>query len=126
MSHKAEQFASRLQRAVQAVMARGLQDPRIRGLITVTSVKVSQDRKEATVFVSVMPAEHEELTMHGLRGAIGHIRHEVGDVLDGERIPTLHLKVDSSTKKQAGVLDALAKVAAEREGATGKPPENQQ
>lgn len=123
MSRRTEQIASTLREAVREVFSRGFQDPRIRGLITVTEVELSPDLANATVLVSVLPEEHEELTLHGLRAASSHIRHEVGERLDMRRVPTLFFKADRTMKKQADVIQALAKAAAEREARRPAPDE---
>lgn len=117
MSRRTEQIASLLERAVKDVLARGLEDPRFKGLVTVTGVHVADDLQEAVVSVSVLPAEHADLTMHALRHAGRHLRHEVSNRVDLRRMPRLVFKLDDSLKRQAGVLEALAKVAQEREGA---------
>ncbi len=121
MTRRAEQIASLLRTAVQEVIARGFQDPRIRGLITITDLTVSPDLKAATIMVSVLPVDRQDLTMHGLRAAATHIRHQVSDRLDLRVTPDLHFKLDNSLKKQAGVFEALAKIAEER-AAKGLPP----
>jgi ribosome-binding factor A len=130
VSHRREQVASTLQRAVQQVIAKGLQDPRISGMITVTAVEVSPDLKAATVLVSILPADRERLTMHGLRDAASHIRRQTGDLVDMRQVPELTFRLDSSLKKQADVYTAIAKVTAEREraaaeGAAGAAPESE-
>lgn len=114
MSHRTEQVASTIERALQDQLARGLSDPRVKGLITITGVRVTDDLKTAIVRVSVLPVEHQELTMHGLKSAARHIRHQIADRLAMKRTPELVFELDESLKRQAGVLDALAKVAAER------------
>lgn len=114
MTRRAEQIASLLRTAVQEVIARGFQDPRIRGLITITDLTVSPDLKAATIMVSILPEDRQELTMHGLRAAATHIRHQISDRLDLRVTPDLHFKLDNSLKKQAGVFEALAKIAEER------------
>lgn len=121
MSRRAEQIAALLRTALQEVFARGFQDPRIRGLITITSVTLSEDLRSATVMISVLPEERQELTMHGLSAAARHIRHQVSDKIDLRYTPDLYFRLDTSLKKQAGVFEALAKVAQEREqrAATG-------
>lgn len=121
MSHRHEQQESDLHRAIQAIITRGLSDPRIRGLITVTGVRLSRDGREATVLVSVLPAERQELTLHGLSSAAPHLRHALGDAIRARAVPTLHFKADTSTKKQAGVLRALERVREERESKDGAP-----
>lgn len=115
MSQRTQRVASVLRDALQAILTKGLQDPRVRGLITVVKVTVADDLTEATVHVSVMPAEHAELTMHGLRAASAHIRRQIGNATSLSRVPTIGFRLDTSSLKQAGVLEAIAKVARERE-----------
>lgn len=115
MSRRTEQLASTLHRAIQEVIGRGFQDPRISGLITITSVKVTEDMRSATILISVLPADRQELTMHGLRNAAAHIRREAGDLVAVRKMPELHFKTDESLKKQAGVFRAIAEATAERE-----------
>lgn len=124
MSRRTEQMASTLLRALQEIITRGLQDPRVSGLITVTGLRVSEDKREATVMVSVLPADRQELTMHGLRAAVPHIRHQLGEMVDMRNTPNLSFKLDGSLKKQAGVIAALSKVSEEREraGVDGTAP----
>lgn len=128
MTRRAGQVASELRRAVQTILDRGLQDPRItEALITVTEVRVGQDLRNATVMVSIMPEARENLAMHGLRAAAGFIRREVGKLMEIRRVPELTFKLDKSVKKQAEVLEAIARASEERQesdepGAAGSEP----
>ncbi len=107
MSHRVEQITSTIQRAVQTVISRGLNDPRVRGLVSVTKVLVDDDLSKATVFVSVMPAKHGELTMHGLRAATKRIRRDVGGVIRLRRVPRLSFRLDDSIKRQSELEQSL-------------------
>ena len=107
MSHRAEQVKSTIHRAVQTVLARGLNDPRVRGLVSVTKVLVDDDLSQATVFVSVMPAERGELTMHGLRAAAKRIRSEVSKVIRIRRTPRLTFRLDDSIKRHSSLEQSL-------------------
>lgn len=115
MSRRQEQFSSVLRNAIQAVIDRGIQDPRISGMITVTEVRVSEDFADATILISVLPADRQELTLHGIRSATMHIRREAGKNVDSRKLPRFHFDLDSRTKKQAAVIDALLKVQDDRE-----------
>lgn len=115
MSRRSDRIASSIHRAVQAVLAKGLSDPRVRGLITVTRVEVPEDLKQASIHISILPAEHGELTMHGLRAAARHIRHQIADQLVMPNTPQLIFKHDVSTRQQAEVLGAIARARAELE-----------
>ena len=107
MTHRPNQVATQLQRAVQAVLSRGLHDPRVRGLITVTAVTLSNDCQQATIGISVIPEDRAKLAMHGLHSATSHIRSEVASALQLRRMPQLTFRLDPSLKKQASVLAAI-------------------
>lgn len=119
---RVEQMSSEIHRAVQQVLSRGLQDPRVSGLITVTAVKVSPDLKHATILVSVIPEEKQDLTLHGLKAAERHVRHEVGEIVRTREMPEFSFKLDPTLKREAGVLKELDRVRREREdtGDTGR------
>ncbi len=105
MSIRTDKIASVIRHAVQDVITRGLGDPRIRGLVSITHVDVTPDLAEAKVHVSVLPQKHEDLTMHGLQDAAGHIQHEIAPAITARRLPRLRFVKDDSLKKQA-LLDA--------------------
>jgi len=113
-SRKSGQLSSIIHRAVQQVLSGGLSDPRLDAMITITDVRVGPDLRQATVRVSIMPAERESRAMHGLRDAARHIRREAAELVDLHRMPELVFKIDRSIKKHAAVLDALARVREER------------
>lgn len=124
MSHRKEQLASAIHRATQAVISRGLNDPRIRGLITVTRVNVSEDKRNATVYVSVMPSDKADLTLHGLKAGATHIRRQVGEIIDAFRMPVFAFKLDKQFQKQSETLAAIARARVEDEqnGTTNAQP----
>lgn len=110
MSHKPEQLANEIQKAVQEILARGLSDPRVSGLITITKTRVQADLKRAEIFVSILPADRQDLTMHGLRSAERHVRRQVGDMVRTRSIPELVFVLDSTLKKEAAVLADLQRI----------------
>jgi ribosome-binding factor A len=120
LSRRTEQAASTLRKALQQVLAKGLSDPRAHGLITITGVRVTEDLQEALINVSVLPAERQDLVLHALKDASNYIRREVGEIVDARKLPKFTFRLDTSLKREATVLDALNKVARERE-AKGLP-----
>jgi ribosome-binding factor A len=109
MSHRLEKVESTLARAIQQVISQGLHDPRAAGLISVLRVDISPDMANALVFVSIFPEDRTELTMHALRHAAKHIRHEAAELVDIRRMPSIEFRLDTSLKRQAEIFDALAK-----------------
>src|SRR5690349_1273233 len=115
MSLRTDKIASVIRHAVQDVISRGLGDPRVRGLISITRVEVTDDLAEAKVHVSILPEKYEELTMHGLHDAAGHIQHAIGPAITARRLPHLRFVKDDSLKKQAMLDSALRDGSAENE-----------
>ncbi len=119
MTHRPEQINAALHRAVQNVITRGLNDPRITGLVSVTKVELSHDKRTATVFISVLPADRSSAVLHGLRSAATHIRTKVDDTIEMRRVPLLEFELDDSLKKQAEVLAAIQRGVASDNAARG-------
>lgn len=116
MSHRHEQLESTLKRAVQQVLAQGLQDPRTSGaMITVTGLSITRDLKTAHVLISVFPEDKQKLAMHAVRHAGAHIRHEAADLVAMRQVPQMTFGLDTSLKQQGEVLEALRRVSEERE-----------
>ncbi|MHA7812361.1 MAG: 30S ribosome-binding factor RbfA [Phycisphaerales bacterium] len=115
MKRRSLQVASNIQRELQNRLARGLADPRIRGMITVTRVELSDDLKNAKAFISVMPDKHAKITMHGLTSATRKLRKEVMGRIHLKEMPTLQLVYDEGHKAQMEVMALLEKDRQERE-----------
>ncbi len=108
MSHRVQQVESLLKRTVASVLQRGLGDPRTQGaMISVTKVDVSPDLKHATVFVSVLPEQHENKAFHALTDATMHVQHAVKKAVALRVVPHLLFKLDKGLKKEAATLAAI-------------------
>jgi len=106
MSHRPEQIVSLVRRAVQQELLRGVNDPRVRGLVSVVRVAVDPDLAEARVFVSVLPEEHGRLTVAGLQSAAIHLQRRIQADLPLRRMPHLRFVLDDSLKKAAAIDEA--------------------
>lgn len=107
MSHRKEQVESLLKRAVASVLQRGLADPRIKGLVSVTKVDVSPDLRNAAVYISITPEQYESRTLHGLKDATRHIQKQVNKAVKLRLVPHLEFRLDKGLKKQAEVFAAI-------------------
>ncbi len=122
MGHRREQLASVVHRAVQEVFTRGLNDPRIRGMLTVTEVDVSPDTRDAIVHVSILPAEFQAATMQGLQAATMRLQRLVNSQMDVRRPPHLRFQLDERIKKQAELLSAIRQAVGEKPDEAAEPP----
>jgi ribosome-binding factor A len=131
MNQRASILASDIQRAVQDIFSRGLNDPRIRGMLTITRVTVDDDLTLAVIYVSVFPHNHEGLALKGLTSAATFIRREAGEHVRVRMLPKFMFKLENAIKVEAGVLDALRKAGEDHSegpawGETTQRPEDRE
>ena len=119
MKRRPLQVSSTIMRELQRRMARGIADPRIRGLVTITKVETTGDLSRSRVFVSVMPEEHAELTMHGLRAATKRLRRDIMDRIHIRQMPTIEFVYDEGVREQRLISELLARDRAERDARSG-------
>jgi len=93
VSGRTRKVESRLKEIVGEEVAL-LSDPRIKGLVTVTGVRVSPDLGQATVFYSVLSGEDLEGAGEGLQSAAGRIQAAVGAQTRLKRTPRLRFEPD--------------------------------
>ena len=94
-----------------------LSDPRIRGLVTVTGVRVSPDLSTATVFYSVLSDDDLEGAREGLQSAAGRIQGVVGAQTRLKRTPQLHFEPDPVVENVDRIEAALKDIREAGEGA---------
>ena len=94
-----------------------LSDPRIRGLVTVTGVRVSPDLSTATVFYSVLSDEDREEAREGLQSAAGRIQRSIGAQTRLKRTPRLRFEPDPVVENVGRIEAALKDVRETRKDA---------
>ena len=93
-----------IRRIISELLIRGLKDPRLSAMISITAVEVTSDGSYATVFVSVLgPSSDEEKAeeqqkeiLAALGRAKGFIRREIGRQIKLRHVPDLIFKIDKS------------------------------
>lgn len=95
-----------------------LSDPRIRGLVTVTDVRVNPDLSGAAVFYSVLAGENDEEVREeareGLQSAAGRLQAAVGARTRLRRTPRLRFEPDPVVERVVGLENALREVKDDR------------
>ncbi len=125
-SRRLKRLDANLRRGLDQILARGLNDPRLKGMVSITDVSIAKDLKTARVKVSVFPHEHESVTIHALRDASAHIRRRLMDTIEMREMPRLTFELDEGLKQQAEVMSLLAKARAERGGDDGQDPDGEE
>jgi ribosome-binding factor A len=104
-SDRPAQIAGEIRRALQSELSRGLNDPRVQGMVSITEVTLAPDYSVARVQISVLPEDRAPLTLSGLRAGAGFLRRKVMDETRISRVPRLEFELDDRIKRQAA-LDA--------------------
>ncbi len=112
MSGRTRKVESQIREIVGEEVAT-LSDPRIRGLVTVTGVRVSPDLANATVFYSVLSGESTEEAQQGLQSAAGRIQVSLGTQTRLKRTPRLRFEPDPAVEQATRIESALREVKAD-------------
>jgi len=108
---RSERVADLLKEEVARMLLSEVKDPRVQGLVTVISVKVTKDLRHANFSVSVIGGLKEErAAIKGLDKASGFIRRSLGKRLRMRRIPELHFRLDETLKAQEKIEGLLRKI----------------
>ena len=105
-SNRMGRINEEIQRELSALIPR-VKDPRVTGMISVTSVNTTPDLKFAQIYVSVLDKCQETQVLKGLKSAGGWLRRELGRALDLRSTPELTFVRDDSIDKGAHILEML-------------------
>jgi ribosome-binding factor A len=113
-----ERIQELIKEDVSRIIREKVSDPRI-GFVSVTSVEITPDLKEAKIFVSVLGNKEErDKSLEGLRSATSFIRGQLGKTLQLRFVPEINFVYDKSIERGSRVLAIMGKL--EREAAEGK------
>ena len=111
-SRRIEMLNEQFKREISGIVQRELRDPRISGVVSITSVEISQDLRHANVFVSVLGGKDErDHAVAALTRASGFIRHELASRLTLRYTPDLMFRPDVSIERGERIMELLREVA---------------
>ena len=102
--HRQGRLGEEIRRIISELLLRGLKDPRLSAMISVTAVEVTSDGSYTTVYLSVLgpdPDEEkaqlqQEETLEAMKSAKGFIRKEIGRQVKLRHVPDLIFRIDKS------------------------------
>jgi ribosome-binding factor A len=104
--HRPERIAETLREEIAQIVGYELEDPRLTA-VTVTEVRVADDLRDASVYVTVEGDEQEHLkALRALQHAAPYVRKQLGFALNLRHTPALHF-VRDTVEEKAGRVDAL-------------------
>jgi ribosome-binding factor A len=108
--HRPERIAETLREEIAQIVGYELEDPRLT-LVTVTEVRVADDLRDASVYVTVQGDEAEHQTaLLALRHAAPYVRKQLGFALNLRHTPALHFVRDTIEEKAERVETLLGKI----------------
>ena len=87
---------------------RGLKDPRVQGLISITGVETAPDLRTAKVYVSVFDKSRSAEVLKGLKSAGGYLRRQLGSALQLRYTPELTFLEDHTIEHGTRIFDILS------------------
>ncbi len=87
---------------------RGMKDPRVQTMLSITAVDTATDLRTAKVYVSVFDKTKTKDVLKGLRSAGGYLRRHIGDTLGLRYTPELTFVEDHSIEHGARIFDLLS------------------
>ena len=105
-SNRIGRINEEIQREMSSLI-RTVKDPRVTGLISVTSVDTTPDLKFCKLYISVLDKSDVEQVLKGLKSASGYLRRELGRSLNLRNTPELTFVRDDSIDHGAHILDML-------------------
>lgn len=113
MSDRTRKIESQL-REILSEEVDSLSDPRVRGIVTLTGVRVSPDLANATVFYSMLADENWDEAREGLQSAAGRLQASVNAQMRLKRTPRLHFEPDPLVEHVGRIDAALREVREDR------------
>ena len=108
---RADRVSDQMKQEIADILMRKIKDPRI-GFVTITDVEVTDDLKNAKVFVSIYGSD-KETTLKGLTSASPFIRAELGRRMRLKFVPEILFRFDSTVEKGAHIMELLREIEQE-------------
>ena len=106
-SNRIGRINEEIQRELSTLL-RTLKDPRLQGgLLTITHVDTTSDRRWCKVYVSALDKSQEKEMLKGLKSAAGYLRRELGAAVQLRYTPQLEFIADDSIQHGAHILQML-------------------
>jgi ribosome-binding factor A len=108
MSRRTDRINGLLRQEISQLLSRGIKDPRLNGVISITQVQTSSDLRNARVFLSVMgDKKTKETALDGIQSAAAFLRRELRGRLKMRYVPFLKFSLDDSMENADYVLQLM-------------------
>ena len=134
MNQRLQRLADQIQRELAVLIRDEVNDPRLTGFVTISSVKVSPDLGYADVYVTIMePGLNDSMTITNheesvkvLNNAAGFLRTELSHSLKTRTTPRLRFHYDEVTARGNYMMDLISQAVSKTELNESEEPENEE
>lgn len=122
-NYRPERLGEEIRRLISELLLRELTDPRLSGIVSISTVEVTNDYSYATVFISILgPTMTEEAdeqrkkeVLAAFQSAKGYIKKEIGKQIKLHHVPELLFKMDTSMEYGRHIAKVIAELNIEHE-----------
>lgn len=104
---RTDRIEEEIKKIVGVLIDRGLKDPRLTGLISVTKVSVTNDLKYCKIYVSMLGTKDTSEAMDALSSAAGFVRKEIGSKIRMHSTPEVKFELDDSMEYGAHIQNII-------------------
>ena len=111
MSRRTDRLGEQFREEIGKLIQKGLKDPRVSTLASITRVDITDDLSYAKALVSVMGSDKEKRdTIIGLNNSDGFIRGVLGKSLKIFKVPELNFTLDENLEHAIHIESILAEL----------------
>ena len=106
-NNRMDRINEEVKKEVSNIINYELKNPNIKGMITVTNVKVTPDLRYAKLQVSMLNVKDKKENLKELKTSSGYIRSEIAKRINLRYTPELIFELDESIEYGAHISDIL-------------------
>lgn len=108
MSRRADRINGLLRQELSRLILKGIKDPRLSGVVSITNVSVSPDLRNAKVYLSVLgDSDIKTEALAGIQSAASFLRRELRSSISLRYVPFLKFELDQSLEDSTQLLNLL-------------------
>ncbi|MGL5251779.1 MAG: ribosome-binding factor A [Moraxella sp.] len=126
MNQRLQRLADQIQRELAVLIRDEINDPRLTGFVTISSVKISPDLGYADIYVTIMEKDMNDAmskdyhieSLEVLNKASGFLRTELSHLLKTRTTPRLRFHYDEVTANANYMMNLISKAVQMSDGNT--------
>ena len=112
-----------LREEIAGLLSSQVNDPRLRGIITITQVRTASDLRSARVYISVMGAEAvRQEALAGIQSSASYLRRELRSRVSLRHVPFLTFQLDDAMLEANRLMQLIDELEVQEEPGDGAQP----